>query len=305
MEYDETVTGHDKKNLYKYRTLLTEVLLANSTGILKKCVVVDGFSLYSQDNRDFLTSGRHDQFLRDEAYTLTVMIQAIKSIKKNMSSGARLPSWLKDLVSLLDNEAPVSAARPAAGGPAPSSSAIVPYVAKAKRRLLKRRSSVPSTDSSSASEDSPPKLCKISLPKPGPNTKSTKPVTEPMFWFSESDRFAKMSDEPGKEERHTSAVEMANGFVKFVFPSGAQWKSDVPILGNADLLIEDPPPLRKRPAMPKASRSSVRKKAYSKAYHEAAKAYERECKAKKIKPNIDAKRRQAARAAQAAVAALS
>ena len=89
----------------------------------------DGFAKFSEQHGNFLTLGRTDTFLRDEAYTLIVMISAIKQMK-NMTSGNRLPGWLRDLVSLLDHEKPAIAGKQ----PAETSTAMVVYVPK--RKLL-------------------------------------------------------------------------------------------------------------------------------------------------------------------------
>eukprot|EP00969_Alexandrium_andersonii_P132746 5870385-Alexandrium_andersonii.AAC.1 len=52
-----------------------------------------------------LSKGKASCFLRDQTYNLIHMILTIKTIKKNSASGARLPSFIWDLCSLLETPA--------------------------------------------------------------------------------------------------------------------------------------------------------------------------------------------------------
>ena len=97
----------------------------------------------------------------------------------------------------------------------------------------------------------------------------------------------------------------ADGFLEFHWEKGWDWKSEMPALGNDDLMWRaslnkngDNKCMKK----PASKSSSSTKLAYSKAYHLAVKKYDQKCIKLNKKPDASERRRLAAEAGRAAAA---
>ena len=91
----------DRESMFKFKILLHHLLMKNPVGIFKKTILEGGLKLWQADRGQHFTKARGPTFLKDQAYMLQTMLLNIKSTAKNTKSGARLPQWLRELVSLL------------------------------------------------------------------------------------------------------------------------------------------------------------------------------------------------------------
>ena len=92
----------DKQALYEYRVLLRHLLLRNPSGIFKKLVVRKGLVDWEKNNSSMLS--RVPNRLDTTAMAIVNLCQMLNACARNISTGARLPRWLQDLISLLDQE---------------------------------------------------------------------------------------------------------------------------------------------------------------------------------------------------------
>ena len=93
--------SQDKEALLRYRSVLTRLLLANPCAIMKKAVLKEGIKKFDMEVGGFLGKPADDR-ARIETYNLAHLVLTVKSIRKNSKTGTRLPSYLKELVSLLE-----------------------------------------------------------------------------------------------------------------------------------------------------------------------------------------------------------
>ena len=99
--YNKSLASLDRAAVHRYRVFLKDLLLRNSTGILKHSVLCTGLELFSADNDDMLTRLRVSSFLSDEAYTVIAMVHGLQDNQKSMTSGQKQHSWLLELMSVL------------------------------------------------------------------------------------------------------------------------------------------------------------------------------------------------------------
>ena len=101
-DYDWSVSGTHRASLYVVRNVLKEFLEANPCGVFKKTIIEDALRQWQAARESFLTKGKKQTFLGDQAYNLAHMLQCVYLARKSSTSGVRLPGWLFDLVKLLN-----------------------------------------------------------------------------------------------------------------------------------------------------------------------------------------------------------
>ena len=79
----------------KYVALLTPFL---PLGPLRKQQILDGMKSYSR--KLGVPFGTADNTMGDQAWAIKRLSMDVESVKRNSTTGARLPDWLKSLVSL-------------------------------------------------------------------------------------------------------------------------------------------------------------------------------------------------------------
>ena len=87
--------GVDRVALQKYASLLQRLLPHCP---LKKQQIYAGMVQYNKDMG--MIFGTPSNTMNDQAWAVKRLTMDIDSIKKNCTTGSRLPSWLKDLVNL-------------------------------------------------------------------------------------------------------------------------------------------------------------------------------------------------------------
>ena len=94
---------------------------------------------------------------------------------------------------------------------------------------------------------------------------------------------------------HIKAEVDPSGFIKFCFDDQQTWLSEVPLLGNSDILADDD-------KVPKKPASNIHKKnIHSRGYHQHVKAYQRECEAQGIAPNPEVQKQKGKEGARLAL----
>ena len=99
--YSFSVKPYDKQALLDNRQLLASLLAQNEAGVFNKGTINKGLCHFSAKHSGFLTHQRAPSYIADQGYVLQHMLLTVKGIKKNTSTGVRLPTWLKDLTDLL------------------------------------------------------------------------------------------------------------------------------------------------------------------------------------------------------------
>ena len=95
--------GQDRESIFRYRFLLQRLLLANSSGIFPKSRMIAGGKLWnSRYLNGMLVKNRAPKYLANQMYALVALMNQVKAIKKSTTSGVRLPSYLGELISLID-----------------------------------------------------------------------------------------------------------------------------------------------------------------------------------------------------------
>jgi hypothetical protein len=199
---------------------------------------------------------------------LVMLLQMVVGVSKAKTTGSRLPQWLLDLCGLLDASA-VKLEEGEEDRGVDAEQAIepnLPSTSKGPRRLLMRLSSAP--------------------PEPDPKTSqqvaARKPRSvDPVYWYSASTETAHKHI-GGSKALVSSSVDASDpsGFLKFTFPDGDTWLSEVPCLDRAvyTRLAASISPTMRRPAartdkhLPK---SSEYKLYHSKVYNDARTRYKR------------------------------
>ena len=94
--------GQDRDALWKFQTVLTRILRANTCGIWKKTIMRNGLKLWDQDINGALTKDRHPDYLGNQAYSLILLLRMVGTIEVGTTTGARLPAWMLTMVRCLD-----------------------------------------------------------------------------------------------------------------------------------------------------------------------------------------------------------
>lgn len=320
--YNYTVKPYDKESLLVHKPLLSKFLMANSCGIFRKTIMVEGLRRWDASNGKVLTSGRTDTFIFTQAYNLIHMFLVLKSIRKSCRSGARLPTFLWEMVQLLDTVATFDAGKEdekeehekeeeeleelEEENLQPSASSMVPVCIQranflqaaalsGRRCILRRKTSTATEDSTPCMQED---MVEQDLVEPKKEMVEQKIPQGSLAWFDESAGVAKLlvGNETFVED---SRVADASGFTKFFFKNNWSWLSMVPALG----VVEEAPseackPILRRPSM---SGNAERKRVHSRAYHAAEQLYKQECKQHNIELDKKECRERAQKAAKLAV----
>ena len=254
--------GQDRESIFKYRSLLQRLLLANSSGIFPKSRMIAGGKLWnSRDLNGMLVKNRAPNYLANQMYALVALMNQVKAIKKSTTSGVRLPSYLGELISLIDvapdagsgatvdacddedDEADGTQAQiKAQSGEQKEQNNQGFYElereAMAKKAKVRRPGSrllrILLSESDAADEkqpDDPPRL----PPKPPAETGASSSCDQSLFWFAEPTQTAYRQLQ-GKQAPHVSSkVDEDTGMTIFIFSDGAEWHSEVPWLS----MVED------------------------------------------------------------------
>ena len=95
--------GQDRESIFRYRSLLQRLLLANSSAIFPKSRMIAGGKLWnSRELNGMLVKNRAQNYLANQMYALVAHMNQVKAVKKSTTSGVRLPSYLGELISLID-----------------------------------------------------------------------------------------------------------------------------------------------------------------------------------------------------------
>ena len=85
----------DREDLHKHRSLVRSLLLHNSSGICRKLVVRKGCAAWDRERcSNCLSKGpmRLDTF----AMSICALCSMVGHVKRNMTIGARTPTWLQE-----------------------------------------------------------------------------------------------------------------------------------------------------------------------------------------------------------------
>ena len=217
--------------------------MANPSGLFGKVILRDALK---QVDRSILagalTKGRPPDALANDSMRLVMLLQMVVGVNKAKTTGSRLPQWRLDLCGLLDASAvKLEEIEEDRGDGQLDSEPNLPSSSRAgsgPRRLLKRLSSAPS--------------------EPAPNESQQKAArkprsVDPVCWYSAATETAH-KQVGGSKALASCSVDASdpNGFLKFTFPDGETWLSEVPCL---DLVVFTRPaasisPTMRRPAGP-------------------------------------------------------
>ena len=100
--YDTSIGSYDRAGMEKYKLLVRQFLLMNPSGVFTKKLLEKALCALSESNRQFITKNRSSLFAADEAYKIVSMFQGLRSIRKSMSAGSRVPKFIHDQLDLLD-----------------------------------------------------------------------------------------------------------------------------------------------------------------------------------------------------------
>ena len=233
----------DREALHRYRATLARFLMANPSGLFGKVILRDALK---QVDRSILagalTKSRPPDALANDSMRLVMLLQMVVGVNKAKTTGSRLPQWLLDLCGLLDASAvKLEETEEDRGDGQLDSEPNLPSSSRAgsgPRRLLKRLSSAPS--------------------EPAPNESQQKAArkprsVDPVYWYSAATETAH-KQVGGSKALASCSVDASDpsGFLKFTFPDGETWLSEVPCL---DLVVFTRPaasisPTMRRPAGP-------------------------------------------------------
>eukprot|EP00974_Lingulodinium_polyedra_P130093 11212502-Lingulodinium_polyedra.AAC.1 len=253
LDWDKTV---DRENMYTVRALLQALLLKNSSGIFDKVVLRRGLKAWDVELGALLT--KLPNAIDTAAMTIAACMQMVRAASKNITTGARTPGWLQDLVKLLDADSAgdevkhgmstdciedsivpaephdtEEVSKPSRQLMCPASSADSPV---SGRRLLRRRTSVPSSDAASSEECCAPPPKKRSKPMPAaPKPPHTMDQDGTMFWYAKA-RVQAYRKRPGEraEEATMMQLDHHSGFIHFTWADGETWLSEEPALHQPD-----------------------------------------------------------------------
>lgn len=306
-EYNMSMKPYDKKALYANNKLLGTMLMSNDTGVFKKSVLNAGLAVWNDNNGHILTANRSSEYLSDQGYVLQHMLLTLKDIKKGCTTGSRLPTWLKNLIDLL----PVAMQESSTASMEDISTALVPVdnppstslaiasplpAAKVNKKFILRRVSSCASSTSAMETLAYPEM-------DATEEELAAPQMAVVHKMIKGEAHAIYSD--GTVATATSHVAMANGFTRFFFDDGTQWTSTIPVLGLTPSSPMKKPAATKKCPTPKArqktTKSTETNRIYSRAYHQAKKAYMRQCNVDGVEPDLNVARERAKAAAQAAV----
>ena len=91
----------DREGCWRYKDLLSQLLLANPSGIMRTTVLREGLRLFEAENGR-LFKGSSDKF-RTESWHISHLMSTLKDINKNRVTGERLPMYVNDLLLLLED----------------------------------------------------------------------------------------------------------------------------------------------------------------------------------------------------------
>ena len=95
--------GQDRESIIRYRSLIQRLLLANSSAIFPKSRMIAGGKLWnSRYLNGMLVKSRAPNNLANQMYALVALMNQVKAINKSTTSGVRLPSYLGELISMID-----------------------------------------------------------------------------------------------------------------------------------------------------------------------------------------------------------
>ena len=293
-------TASEKAALAKYKTLVGFLLLHSPLGIMHKLRIREGLRRFNKEI-DFILSKPADR-IRLEGYAVNTLVAGVKEAKKNMTSGQRLPKFLKDLTDLMADE-PI-AAEPTGdtqsgddtSGDGKSKSLVQSSAssglaswnellrqhrsqAGSKRPILRRH---PTTDSEPVNDAAADADEEEMSDDPELNDADTSGYVDAelqkgvVVWFcSATDTASKQL--PSGSILKAGADDWAdvNGFRRFVFHKDKSfWMSEEPALTCRK---KPSGAATKKPAGKKILKSTPRKIAYSKCWHATRKEYLATC----------------------------
>eukprot|EP00974_Lingulodinium_polyedra_P032240 3105451-Lingulodinium_polyedra.AAC.1 len=323
----------DRQALHEYQDTIRIFLMKNSSGIFKKSVMAAAFTHWNAMVDNVFTNNRPKYYLNDQVYALVSMFHAVKTIRKGVRKGSKLPAWLMDLVMMLDVPTPSEQESEHSQGSEEESkdaedsqeesqstgaqcSKELPLVpmhelkhafyknTSPRSRPVLRRVSI-----ASSSDDIP-------LPAHAGNT-PTKDQVDPIkdqevkkvFWYDPIDNCGKCLASDGMVTASTKVEMHESGFACFTWDDGKQWVSEEPFLkipvlkkpASMDTKIMDTNTMETHF---KEKKSSDAKIAFSRAYHKAEREYNKQCEANNEVKDIVKRRRLARAAGKAAAEAL-
>ena len=92
----------DRPRVAHYKGIIGRLLNSNPSGIMRKNTIRAALKEWNTEIGNVMS--KPPDRLRQESYAIVYLVDLVKQVKKNTSTGERIPQYLRDLVCLLDCE---------------------------------------------------------------------------------------------------------------------------------------------------------------------------------------------------------